>query len=341
MPERSRKRRKEAPRFQKTWNELEGEVRQTIEQCKLDACLDAFLVDFYKLFENPSRRLLDLASVPVESDTRKQGLIRELEGNVNRLLPDYLDADTDLLMNEGLMEALKKSFDQSASEQEETHDESEDRFVRHMKQMAIKLQSFRLAELIEAAPTGPTPSLRDTSRKEFYRQFGEAIKDQESSSSFVCGGSIPIEGVPSSNNLLKDCTPASFGRGQEDIIDPEYRQAGKLDPSQFLTSFHPDYEIITNVERILLPSIKSQKKNTLDFRKIKAELCKLNIYSGPSGLFRKHVDTPRARDQIGSLVVCLPSAFQGGDLVVRHGGKQVNFGWSDRSASAIQWVDVL
>jgi hypothetical protein len=364
-------------------------------------------VDFYKLFENPSWLFPDLASVPVESDTRKQDLISELEGNINRLLPGYLDADTDLLMNEGLMEALKNrwatmyrrgmfrqgrsldqshSFDQTDSEretddfvqsdgeQEKTHDESEDRFVRRMKQMATKLQSFRLAEPIEAAPKDSIPSLRDTARKEFYHQFKEAIKDQESSSSFVCGGSIPIEKIPLSSvrirwstshdstdrklvlplnentvdsnrdalgQLVKDCTPASFGRGQEDVVDPEYRKAGKLDLSQFDTSFHPaDYRIIRHVERILLPSIKShkKKKNTVEFREIRAELYKLNIYSGPSGLFRKHVDTPRARDQIGSLVVCLPSAFQGGDLMVRHGGKQVSFEWSDRSASAIQWA---
>ncbi|KAG2416014.1 hypothetical protein HFD88_007206 [Aspergillus terreus] len=396
MPERSPKRQKEVPRFQKTWNELEGEVRRKmIEQCKLDACLDAFLVDFYKLFENPSRLFPDLASVPVESDARKQDLISELEENINRLLPGYLDADTNLFMNEGLMEALKNrwgtmyrrgiyrqgrsfgqshSFDQTDSEQAKTHNKSEDGFVRHMKQMSIKLRSFRLAEPIEAAPKDPMPSLRDTARKEFYRQFEEAIKDQESCSSFVCGGSIPIEKIPLSNvrirwstshdstdrklvlplnentvdsnrdaldQLVKDCTPASFGRGQENVVDPEYRKAGKLDPPQFDTSFHPaDYRIIRHVERILLPSIKShkKKKNTVEFREIRAELYKLNIYSGPSGLFRRHVDTPRARDQIGSLVVCLPSAFQGGDLMVRHGGKQVNFEWSDRSASAIQWA---
>ncbi|KAL5366645.1 hypothetical protein BJX96DRAFT_161263 [Aspergillus floccosus] len=394
MSGRSRKRQKEAPCFKKTVYEVEAEVkRKMIEQCKLDACLDAFLVDFYKLFKNPGWFFPDLASVPVENSTRMKDLTSELEGNINRLLPGYLDGSTELLINEGLIEVLKtrwqtlykkgvfdqgRSFyqihggGQSDSEQEETDDQSEDSFLQRMKQMAIKLQSLRLSKPIEAAPTGSTPSLKETARKEFYRQFREAIKDHESSSSFVCGGSIPMEKIALSNvrirwstshdsmdrklvlplsentadssgetleQLVKDCTPASFGKGQEDIVDPEYRKAGKLDPSQFDTSFHPaDYRIIRNIERILLPSIKSQKKSTLDFREIRAELYKLNIYSGPSGLFRKHVDTPRARDQIGSLVVCLPSAFQGGDLVVRHGGKQVNFEWSDRNASAIQWA---
>lgn len=62
------------------------------------------------------------------------------------------------------------------------------------------------------------------------------------------------------------------------------------------------------------------------------------IYPGPSGLFKKHVDTPRSELQIGSLVVCLPSPFQGGKLVVRHEGREVDFDWGPQSASTIQWT---
>ena len=46
-------------------------------------------------------------------------------------------------------------------------------------------------------------------------------------------------------------------------------------------------------------------------RGIRAELYKLNVYSGPSGMFKAHVDTPRSDDQVGSLVVALPVAFEG------------------------------
>jgi hypothetical protein len=45
-------------------------------------------------------------------------------------------------------------------------------------------------------------------------------------------------------------------------------------------------------------------------RGIRAELYKLNAYSAPSGHFKPHVDTPRSDTQIGSLVVCLPTAFR-------------------------------
>jgi hypothetical protein len=75
---------------------------------------------------------------------------------------------------------------------------------------------------------------------------------------------------------------------------------------------------------------------------IRAELYKLNFYSGPSGQFRAHVDTPRSETQIGSLVVCLPSEFEGGILSVSHQGNAVGFDWSASSstgrAPCIQWA---
>ncbi|GLA46308.1 hypothetical protein AnigIFM63604_009780 [Aspergillus niger] len=139
--------------------------------------------------------------------------------------------------------------------------------------------------------------------------------------------------------LLDACQPASFGRGGQDILDPEYRRAGKLDPDRFLTSFHPaDFGIIELIEQILLPGISSETENRLQFRKLKAELYKLNVYSGPSGHFRKHVDTPRSEHQIGSLVVCLPCQFEGGNLIVQHHGQETNFDWSRQSSSDIQWA---
>ncbi|PYH31272.1 2OG-Fe(II) oxygenase [Aspergillus neoniger CBS 115656] len=140
-------------------------------------------------------------------------------------------------------------------------------------------------------------------------------------------------------SLLDACQPASFGRGGQDILDPEYRRAGKLDTDRFLTSFHPaDFGIIELIEQILLPGISSGTENRLQFRKLKAELYKLNVYSGPSGLFRKHVDTPRSEHQIGSLVVCLPCEFEGGNLTVQHHGQETNFDWSRQSSSSIQWA---
>ncbi|KEQ72142.1 hypothetical protein M436DRAFT_10329, partial [Aureobasidium namibiae CBS 147.97] len=106
-------------------------------------------------------------------------------------------------------------------------------------------------------------------------------------------------------NLISTCEPATFGREGRDVYDEQYRKATKLDTSDFCTDFCP-YEtgIIDIVSQLLMPSIK--RKINIGIR---AELYKLNIYSGPSGKFKAHVDTPRSETQVGSLVLCLPSEF--------------------------------
>ncbi|KAJ5778632.1 hypothetical protein N7520_001878 [Penicillium odoratum] len=153
---------------------------------------------------------------------------------------------------------------------------------------------------------------------------------------------LPLED-PSSTSLsqiVADCEPAGFGRGKENVLDLEYRRAGKLDPSKFITSFNlADFRLLETIEQILAPPLApDQDEYPYTPRRIQAELYKLNVYSGPSGLFQKHVDSPRSENQIGSLVVCLPSPFKGGNLIIRHGGKEMDFDWERRSANTIQWA---
>ena len=59
---------------------------------------------------------------------------------------------------------------------------------------------------------------------------------------------------------------------------------------------------------------------------LEAKMYKLNIYS-QGGFFKAHRDTPKAENHIGSLVIGLPSDFQGGELVVRQDGKEQIFDW--------------
>lgn len=61
-------------------------------------------------------------------------------------------------------------------------------------------------------------------------------------------------------HLLKACQPASFGRAGEAVLDEQYRKAGKLDRSQFATTFCP-YEagIVDVVTQLLVPQHKHGK----------------------------------------------------------------------------------
>ena len=193
-------------------------------------------------------------------------------------------------------------------------------------------------------------------------EVSSAIDGEKAAALFACGGSLPITNdcppddcsacrpvqiswataagdrldhleLPLDANrnrpnsferLAQDCQSATFGRGKEDVLDETYRKAKKLNASQFLTNFnHYEVGIIDSVAQVLVPTIGDC--GTEDLLGIVAELYSLNVYSGPSGKFRPHVDTPRSAKHFGSLVVSLPCAHTGGALAVRHEGQEVVF----------------
>ena len=73
---------------------------------------------------------------------------------------------------------------------------------------------------------------------------------------------------------------------------------------------------------------------------MRAELYKLNIYAR-GGFFKAHVDTPRSEKMFGSLVVCLPTQFTGGELIVRHHKEEIKYDWSSTASdtsSTLHWA---
>jgi len=93
--------------------------------------------------------------------------------------------------------------------------------------------------------------------------------------------------------------------------------AFKLEPKDFTTTFQLcDTPILGEIGQIN-PNCAT----------LQAELYKLNVYA-PGGFFRSHVDTPWSGQMFGSLVICLPTQFRGGELVVRHQKKEIKYDWS-------------
>lgn len=87
---------------------------------------------------------------------------------------------------------------------------------------------------------------------------------------------LPLEPKTEKNlgQLIKDMTPATFGRGGEHVYDESYRKASKLDPTHFASTFNP-YElgIVDTIAQTLLPSLRHSKQT----RAVKAELYKMNV----------------------------------------------------------------
>ncbi|CAG8460674.1 2489_t:CDS:1 [Acaulospora colombiana] len=140
--------------------------------------------------------------------------------------------------------------------------------------------------------------------------------------------------LPANDNEIKAlfdaCVPATFGRGNEDVFDVEYRNAVCLDLRNFAIQFHPSATDLLN---------EISKWMVSNHHSLRAESYRLNIYA-PGGHFKKHVDTPRGNDMVGSLVVCFPSEFEGGQLNVRHKEKNWEFNWETASnqSEQVQWA---
>ena len=130
--------------------------------------------------------------------------------------------------------------------------------------------------------------------------------------------------------LLDVCSVVSYGYKGKDVIDKNYRNSFKLDPDDFFTSFHVCSTPILQEIQSIVPTVVG----------LKAELYKLNIYAC-GGFFKAHVDTPRSEKMFGSLVVCLPTQFTGGELIVRHRKEEIKYDWSSTASdtsSTLHWA---
>ncbi|KAI9326008.1 hypothetical protein BDR26DRAFT_151354 [Obelidium mucronatum] len=151
------------------------------------------------------------------------------------------------------------------------------------------------------------------------------------------GLDFPLHDPNDLESLIAACSPASFGFNTETVMDNDYRKALKLDSSCLFTNFDV---YASGIVGIIKKSLLQDDSNN-----VAAVLHKLNVY-GPEGFFKAHVDTPISKDMFGSLVVCLPVAFEGGILSVSKGGnnntgKAFDWGTSVQNESGIhliQWA---
>jgi hypothetical protein len=123
--------------------------------------------------------------------------------------------------------------------------------------------------------------------------------------------------------LLKRCESAPFGDGKKTRYDRKVRDALQLKAEHgafSVENFDPRSSgILQEIQQELVPH---------DPNPVSAELYSLNVYTA-GGHFKSHKDTPRGEDMFGTLVVCLPSQFFRGDLVLTHRGVVRNFPWGN------------
>ena len=125
---------------------------------------------------------------------------------------------------------------------------------------------------------------------------------------------LPLPGVQA-RQLIEVAEAAPYGRGTETILDQDYRRTWQIDASQF--SLHGD------AWQQDLDDIIHRAAQGLGVKgKVEAQPYKLLIYD-EGCFFLPHRDSEKTAGMFATLVIVLPSAYQGGELVVEHQGKRM------------------
>ena len=149
---------------------------------------------------------------------------------------------------------------------------------------------------------------------------------------------FPFPSSEEMQSLYNAAQPASFGVGNEAVMDKTYRSARTLVTEDFAINLRPDQALLDQINQLMFEDNEgfnswSDNENSKDYY-VRAELYRVNVY-GPGDFFKEHQDTPQGGSgHFGSLVYCLPSVFEGGALVVKNPkGEEVKFDWADKYAN--------
>lgn len=142
---------------------------------------------------------------------------------------------------------------------------------------------------------------------------------------------VGVVGLPMSSRDVEAVKQAShqapFGKGSETIVDENVRKTWQIDASSVkFTNPRWDEWVQKHLpcEQLGVPSIA--------WPKVRAELYKILIYE-PGAHFKQHQDSEKAPGMFATLAICLPTAHEGGELVLTHAGKQKV--WKSSESSAI------
>ena len=115
--------------------------------------------------------------------------------------------------------------------------------------------------------------------------------------------------------LIRQCRQAPYGKGTRTLVDTDVRRVWEMDPEHFELT-NPKWEA-------LIKSILKEVKKHLGLEECKlyAHLYKLLLYEKGS-FFLSHRDGERLDAMVATLIVALPSVHEGGELVVRHEGRE-------------------
>ncbi len=131
--------------------------------------------------------------------------------------------------------------------------------------------------------------------------------------------------------LIQQATRAPYGRGEETLHDDSVRNTWQLPASQVRIGGKSWEKTLSQLLAAVTDGLGCAEA------RVSAELYKLLVYD-PRGFFKAHRDTEKAGGMFGTLVVVLPSAHRGGELVIRHAGREVVVDLSSEEFSELKFA---
>jgi hypothetical protein len=145
-------------------------------------------------------------------------------------------------------------------------------------------------------------------------------------------GPIPLPlTVNDAESIKSVCERAPFGQGDKTVVNTSVRNTWELNHSQFKTA-NPEWNSY-------LTQVLADATVSLGLQNVHVVPHKLLLYEKGS-FFKRHKDSEKTRGMVGTLVICLPSMHQGGDVCLSFGGQDRVFATSTKSAfnlTALSW----
>ncbi|KAH8743327.1 hypothetical protein F5883DRAFT_477176 [Diaporthe sp. PMI_573] len=142
-------------------------------------------------------------------------------------------------------------------------------------------------------------------------------------------------------DLVRDCESAASGSQGQDVDDASVSKASAMDDSRFSTNLCPyKLGIMPRIEQLLLPNIADIGRGGVnDGGSVVAKIAKIIVYKGAPGSLKSDSEPSSGKAPFGSLVLCLPSPYEGGKLTVSHPEGYKTYDWeTTQETEALYWA---
>lgn len=116
--------------------------------------------------------------------------------------------------------------------------------------------------------------------------------------------------------LIRRAERAPYGRGEETVLDTSVRRVWQLPSGKVRIGGKSWAKSFASITAAVAAGLGCEGKA------VSAELYKLLVYD-TGGFFLAHRDTEKSEGMFGTLLVLLPSVHRGGELLIRHSGREV------------------